>query len=135
MQDTRLGMQRNPTSLLGEGCAHGGASYTDRMKVFISIKYHIDHANQPRLRIIRELARMHGMDPVCIADRADPGELLEFDPHELMRKTFLELRDSKLVVVDLTEKGVGVGIEAGYARARGIPIVTIAAVVNKFILH
>lgn len=78
---------------------------------------------------------MHGMDPVCIADRADPGELLEFDPHELMRKTFLELRDSKLVVVDLTEKGVGVGIEAGYARARGIPIVTIAAVVNKFILH
>jgi len=39
------------------------------------------------------------------------------------------------MVVDLTEKGVGVGIEAGYARARGIPIVTIAAVVNKFILY
>ena len=28
--------------------------------------------------------------------------------------------------MDLTEKGVGVGIEAGYAWAQGIPIVTIA---------
>jgi len=31
-----------------------------------------------------------------------------------------------VVLVDLTEKGVGLGIEAGYAYANGIPIVTIA---------
>jgi nucleoside 2-deoxyribosyltransferase len=29
-------------------------------------------------------------------------------------------------VVELSEKGVGVGIEAGYARAKGKPIITVA---------
>ena len=43
-----------------------------------------------------------------------------------MRRTFAEIDASDLVVVDLTEKGVGVGIEAGYAHAKQIPIVTIA---------
>lgn len=43
-----------------------------------------------------------------------------------MRRTFAEIDASDLVVVDLTEKGVGVGIEAGYARAKQIPIVVIA---------
>lgn len=67
------------------------------------------------------------MNPVCVAAETGQGGALQSDPYELMRQTFLELRDSKLVIVDLTEKGVGVGIEAGYAKARGIPIVTIAA--------
>lgn len=43
-----------------------------------------------------------------------------------MRISFEAIDASELIVVDLTEKGVGVGIEAGYAFARGIPIVAIA---------
>jgi nucleoside 2-deoxyribosyltransferase len=43
-----------------------------------------------------------------------------------MARSFEEIDSSDLVVVDLTEKGVGLGIEAGYAHARGIPVVTIA---------
>lgn len=43
-----------------------------------------------------------------------------------MQKTFEVIQSCNLVVVDLTEKGVGLGIEAGYAHATGIPVVTIA---------
>jgi nucleoside 2-deoxyribosyltransferase len=43
-----------------------------------------------------------------------------------MQRTFREIDASDVVIVDLTEKGVGVGIEAGYAFAQHIPIVTIA---------
>ena len=43
-----------------------------------------------------------------------------------MQRTFLEIETCDVVIVDLTEKGVGVGIEAGYAHARGIPVVVIA---------
>jgi 2'-deoxynucleoside 5'-phosphate N-hydrolase len=48
------------------------------------------------------------------------------DATTLMRASFDAIDASELVVVDLTEKGVGIGIEAGYAYARGVPIVTVA---------
>ena len=96
------------------------------MKVFISIKFHEDSVNRERIDILCGLARRHGMEPVCIPAKGRQPGLSTPDSQVLMRQTFLELRDSKLVIVDLTEKGVGVGIEAGYARARGIPIATIA---------
>ncbi len=43
-----------------------------------------------------------------------------------MAHTFRAIDWSDLAIVDLTEKGVGVGIEAGYAHAQGKEIVTIA---------
>jgi 2'-deoxynucleoside 5'-phosphate N-hydrolase len=43
-----------------------------------------------------------------------------------MQKTFALIDASDTVVVDLTEKGVGIGIEAGYAYAKGKPVFTIA---------
>ncbi len=96
------------------------------MKVFISIKYHEDSANRERIDTLCNLARRHGMEPGCMPAQISQAGLSSPDAQELMRRTFLELRVSKLVIVDITEKGVGVGIEAGYARARGIPIATIA---------
>lgn len=43
-----------------------------------------------------------------------------------MKITFDSIDTCNLVIIDLTEKGVGLGIEAGYAYAKGIPIITIA---------
>jgi nucleoside 2-deoxyribosyltransferase len=53
---------------------------------------------------------------------------VQFTPDDLMRRSFALIDASDLVVVDLTEKGVGVGIEAGYAFAHGLPVVTVAEV-------
>ncbi len=39
---------------------------------------------------------------------------------------FEVIDSSQVVVIDLTEKGVGIGIEAGYTDAKEIPIITIA---------
>ena len=43
-----------------------------------------------------------------------------------MEITFKEIDSCELVIIELTEKGVGLGIEAGYAFAKNIPIITIA---------
>ncbi|HEX9925880.1 MAG TPA: hypothetical protein VGD99_24705 [Anaerolineae bacterium] len=43
-----------------------------------------------------------------------------------MARSFVEIDSSEVVVIELSAKGVGLGIEAGYAYARRIPIVTIA---------
>lgn len=96
------------------------------MRVFLSIKYHSDHTNRRRIEAILAAIERRGAQGVCIARDVERWGAAQFNPTELMRRTFAEIDVSDLVVVDLTEKGVGVGIEAGYAHAKQIPIVTIA---------
>ena len=50
----------------------------------------------------------------------------QFTPQELMRCTFQEIDRSDLLLIELSEKGVGLGIEAGYAFAKKVPIVIVA---------
>jgi nucleoside 2-deoxyribosyltransferase len=42
-----------------------------------------------------------------------------------MKKSFIVIDTCDVLLIDLTEKGVGIGIEAGYAYARRIPIIVI----------
>ena len=44
-----------------------------------------------------------------------------------MQKTFEIIDSCSAFVIDLSEKGVGLGIEASYAHARGIPVVVAKA--------
>ena len=96
------------------------------MKVFISIKYHADENNRERIEAIASALEKCGSHTICVVRDIEEWGGRHFEPAELMRRTFAEIDSSDLVVVDLTEKGVGVGIEAGYAHAKQIPIVVVA---------
>ena len=50
----------------------------------------------------------------------------QYDPHVLMAKAFEEIDASDVIVVEFSEKGVGLGIEAGYAAGRKKPVWVIA---------
>ena len=43
-----------------------------------------------------------------------------------MTATFKEINCCNIVVLDISEKGVGLGIKAGYAYAKGITVLIIA---------
>ena len=95
------------------------------MKAYIGIKYYEDYRNKPLIdKISLELERK-GYRTSCIV-RDIQNHQIEYSPRELMELTFEEIDQCDLIIIDLTEKGVGLGIEAGYAFARGIPIITIA---------
>lgn len=96
------------------------------MQVYIAIKYHADHQNRLAIEQITEALEQNGFATRCVTRDLEKWGQVRLTPAELMRQTFAEIVASDLVVVELTEKGVGLGIEAGYAWANGIPIVTIA---------
>jgi 2'-deoxynucleoside 5'-phosphate N-hydrolase len=96
------------------------------LKIFLSIKFHPDHSNREVTEEILQILEHCGAKATCIVRDFEKWGVVQYDAQELMRITLREIRSSHLVVVDLTEKGVGVGIEAGYAVARGIPVFTIA---------
>ena len=96
------------------------------MKIYISIKYRADNSNKDCIDNISSALERNGFDTVCIARDVEKWGEIQLGPHELMQRAFAEIDSSNLLVVDLTEKGVGLGIEAGYAYAKQIPIVVIA---------
>jgi 2'-deoxynucleoside 5'-phosphate N-hydrolase len=96
------------------------------MKFFLSIKFHEDGSNLNLINSIIKEAKDSGNEMVSIfTDYENNGEK-NFEPSELMKITFNAINDCDAFVVDLSEKGVGLGIEAGYAFSKGIPIYIIA---------
>ena len=96
------------------------------MRAYIAIKYQEDNSNRARIEAIAAVLEACGFDTVCIVRDVECWGEADFSPRELMKRTFMAIDGCDLVVVDLTDKGVGVGIEAGYAYARAKDIVTIA---------
>ncbi|TFH34316.1 MAG: nucleoside 2-deoxyribosyltransferase [Anaerolineales bacterium] len=96
------------------------------MRVYLAIKYVEGHANRDRIEGITAILERHGIATYCVARDLEQWGTVSFDAQALMQKAFQEIDASNLVLVDLTEKGVGVGIEAGYAFAKQIPVMTIA---------
>ena len=96
------------------------------MKAFLSIKFHHDNRNKARIEEISSALTESGLNTFCIVRDLEKWGAVTFTPTHLMQETFKAINLCDVVVVDLTEKGVGLGIEAGYAHAKGIPIITIA---------
>ena len=94
--------------------------------VFLSIKYHEDHANRFLVDEISTALEKAGWGSFCVARDVEQWGKQSYPANELMRRTFSAIDDCTVVLVELSEKGVGVGIEAGYATAHGKPVFAVA---------
>lgn len=96
------------------------------MKAYLGIKYHADHKNRDQIDSLSLIIEECGYSVTCITRDIEAWGKVSFTPNELMEKTFQIIDESNFVIIDLSEKGVGLGIEAGYAYSKGIPIIAIA---------
>jgi len=96
------------------------------MKVYIGVKYHEDYRNEFIVNKIASIIEDKGHETICIVRDINMKHQNRYSSCELMELTFDKIDTCDLVIIDLTEKGVGLGIEAGYAYAKGVPIITIA---------
>lgn len=96
------------------------------MKAYLGIKYHPDHRNKDQIDTLSSLIEECGYSVTCITRDIEAWGKVMFTPNELMKKTFQIIDESNVVIIDLSEKGVGLGIEAGYAYSKGITVIAIA---------
>src|SRR5262249_19910731 len=96
------------------------------MKAYLGIKFHPDDRNRETIELVSQALASCGFETVCVRRDLEKWGAVTLSPQELMTKTFEIIRACHLTVIDLTEKGVGVGIEAGYSYAQTIPIIIIA---------
>jgi len=93
--------------------------------IYLAIKYHSDHRNKKLIEEITLACNNAGYLCFCFARDAEVWGEVKFTPEEMMKMAFDKIRKASYILIDLSEKGVGVGIEAGYAYANGTPIVVI----------
>ncbi|KIW97527.1 uncharacterized protein Z519_01111 [Cladophialophora bantiana CBS 173.52] len=96
------------------------------MLAYIGIKFHPDDRNRHVIEQLSDLLTSCGFETICVRRDIEKWGVISLSPRELMRETFVIIRSCQLVVIELSEKGVGLGIESGYAFAHAIPVITIA---------
>lgn len=98
----------------------------DRRTVYLAIKFHSDHRNRELVDRISTEMESRGLTTVCVARDFEKWGEINLNPGDLMQIALDAVRQSDAVVIEFSEKGVGLGIEAGYASASEIPV---------FVLH
>lgn len=96
------------------------------MKAYLVIKFKEDNSNRKTIEDISAVLEKMRMETTVMARDYEKWGEVKFTPEILMQKTFLIIDSTDLLIVEFSEKGVGVGIEAGYAYAKQKPIYVIA---------
>ncbi|MBL8095621.1 MAG: hypothetical protein JNL73_15720 [Anaerolineales bacterium] len=96
------------------------------MRVYLALKYFEDQRNRPFVEEASRALAQRGLDVYCVARDLEGWGAVVVSPRDLMRASLAALQGCDVVWVDLSEKGVGLGIEAGYGHAIGKPLLITA---------
>lgn len=95
-------------------------------RAFMSIKFYPGDVTKKKIKDITEALKKASIENfVLVRDVEKYGEV-HLKDSEIMPRAFIEMEKSDMLIVEFSEKGVGLGIGAGYAYAKNIPIYVIA---------
>ena len=92
------------------------------MKAYISISYHKRQSLNTALTAIVSVLDELSIEPFVFVDHYKFDTTQE---EEMMAAAISELAHCQLLIAETSHKGIGIGIEAGYAKALNKPIVYI----------
>jgi len=91
------------------------------LKFYLSIKFYADLSNKGLIERICNIA-LENHQVICVHRDLEEWGQISVPISELMEKTFEIIESSDAVLVEFSESGVGIGIEAGFAKAKNIPV-------------
>ena len=90
------------------------------MKAYISISYQRRRSLNTAITAIMSVLEEHHVESFVFVDHYKFEETQE---EEMMRSALEELEQCDLLIAETSHKGIGIGIEAGYAKAKNKPVV------------
>src|SRR5438309_7108073 len=90
------------------------------MQAYISIGIRQMKTKELELQAISNALTSYNISVMLFANRY---HFKADEERAMMEKAFYEINRSALLIAEASEKAVGVGVEVGYAAAKGIPII------------
>lgn len=90
------------------------------MRAYISVSYHLRNALREELDAVKEALISLQIEPFIFVDQ------YKFDPSDemaMMKQALADIDTCDMLIAETTEKAIGIGIEAGYAKARNKPVI------------
>ena len=92
------------------------------MKAYISVSYNNRKNVAEVLHAIAEVLQKAGITPFVFVDVYSFSAAEE---KEMMAQALRHIDSCDLLIAEVSEKAIGIGIEAGYAKAKGKPVIYI----------
>ena len=89
-------------------------------KAYISISYNKRQELNDELQSIIKTLREFHIKPFVFVDNFKFSSDQE---KEMMAQALLSIDDCDLLIAETSDKGIGIGVEVGYAKAKGKPVI------------
>ncbi len=96
------------------------------MKAYLAFKFKEDYSNKQFIGDVSGALAHAGIETTVMVRDYEKWGAIKLTPAEFMPLAFKAIDDSDILIAEFTEKGVGLGIEVGYAHAKKKPIIVIA---------
>jgi nucleoside 2-deoxyribosyltransferase len=96
------------------------------MNIYLAIKFHADFSNKKFIESLSDALDRAGHSSIVAVRDFEQWGALKFSNQQIMTQDFEAIRNADLLLVEFSEKGVGLGVATGFAKALGKPIVVIA---------
>ena len=96
------------------------------MQVYFAIKFYEDMSNRELIEFVTATIERGGHSCIVAVRDFEQWGQKKLAPQELMQKVRQNTRKADLILVELSEKGVGLGLEIGFALALGKSIAVLA---------
>ncbi|HEV7330543.1 MAG TPA: nucleoside 2-deoxyribosyltransferase [Flavisolibacter sp.] len=90
------------------------------LKAYISLSYHKRQDLEQEVRTIKETLLGFAILPFVFVDN------YHFHPSEerqMMQQALQDIDDCDILLAETSDKGIGIGIEAGFAKAKNKPVI------------
>lgn len=90
------------------------------MRAYIAVSFNHRAELDKEIRQVCHILEKAGYNPFVFVDKY---AFKKEEEKSMMETAMMELGKSHLLIAETTYKEIGIGIEAGFARAKGIPVI------------
>lgn len=96
------------------------------MKIYLAIKFHSDFSNRKLIEDILLIFEKTGHETTVAVRDFENWGAIKLSNKEIMTRAFESIKNSDLLIVECSEKGVGLGLVIGYAKGINKKVIVIA---------
>ena len=90
------------------------------MQAYISISFSKRKELEKEVQVLKNALETFGISGFVFVDEY---QFSANEEKEMMQKAMEDIEKSAILIAEASEKGIGIGIEVGYAKAKNIPVI------------